>query len=228
MDGLMVGLSCLIVIVGVSIFGYFSLRALRNNLRGRGEHKRLAEEGGYQLLIDGDQDIQNVYGGESNGRPFAYRLIQDTHRTHNTDGPRNVRVLKMQVIVPLQETKFSDFRMTLRKKRDGIPDTFEEIWLTVPQTGVLTGAAQQAIYNFAAGNPLPAGTMSGDRLASLGPKVRKLSIIDRAAWGSNMPDPLFNEAVSLMTYDHHEAIFEPDAFQTLVDELTSLANQIDS
>ena len=148
-------------------------------------------------------------------------------RDSNTNGPRNVRVLKIQVIVPLYGKKFSDFSMTLRKKRDGVPDTFGETWLSVPQTGVLTGETEQAIYEFAAGKAHPAGTMSGDRFASLGPSVRKLSIIFRAKWGKNMPAELFQDAVALMTYDHHSATFELAEFQNLVGELTTLANMVD-
>ncbi len=42
-----------------------------------------------------------------------------------------------------------------------------------------------------------------------------------------MPETLFSDAVALMTYDHHSATFELAEFQTLVNELTTLANSVD-
>ncbi|MEM8862058.1 MAG: hypothetical protein AAGD96_27375 [Chloroflexota bacterium] len=221
-------LTCLFAMVAIGALGWSLFRALRNNVGGRSEPARLAEEGGYALMVEGAHDVQNVYAGQKNSRTFAYRLIQDVHRTNSTDGRRNVRVLKIQVLLPLQNPKFADFRMVRNSKLRGVPETFDEIWVSKPSADVLSRDEQETIYEFAAGNPHPAGNSTGNQLVSLSKSPRKLSIVARDQWGENVPKDLFADAVSLMAYDHPKALIETEEFEALLQELTILANSVDT
>ena len=227
MDGAVLALMCLVAMVGLGIFGYTSFRALRNNIRGQSEHIRFAEKVGHELLMEGGNQAQNVYCGEANGRHFAYRLIKDVHRTNNADGPRNISILKIQLLVQLNEPKFEGFKLLKQSHVKDVPESFDQLWTAKPSADILSLKGQEALYEFSALNAHSAGLTDGGLNFSFRPKVRKVSIMDRKMWESPLMKQVFPEAVALLAYDHDEATFEAEEMLTLIDELTQLAATID-
>ena len=228
MDTLIVVSSCLVGLVLAAVFGYSSYKSLRNNLRGRSEHIRLAEKAGHELLMKGGNNAQNVYGGVANGRRFAYRLIKDVHRWHGAERSQNVGVLKIQLLAQLDNPQFAGFKLLKKSHVKDVPETFDALWTAKPSADILPLKTQEALFEFSAVNAHEAGFTDGGMNYSFRERVRKVSILDRKMWESPLMKEVFPDAVALIGYDHDEAIFELDEFLALIDEFTQLANKVDA
>ncbi len=198
-----------------------------NTWRSHKAHVRLAEEGGYQILHDVPHVISRVYGGEKDGRPFAFQVSPKFSRSTNSDGRSSVSVrYQLQLILPLTHTNLAGLSLTPISGLRTIPNCFEKIWIAKPEFNQLTYHQQKALMEFATGNPHPAGNYSGS--VRMRPFVRSVTLLEREAAAHNLTAEIFPDAASLLIYEHPKADIQLEEFESLAAELAALAQSLES
>lgn len=200
---------------------FFNGLYLRNVLRGRKAHVRLAESGGYRLLNDTAKEPQKIFGGEQNGRLFAFRAAADTYRSSDGDGTSSVRVRPLiQIIFPLFHSDFDSFTLLKKSRLTGSPDEFANVWTATPDDDRLTAEKQQLLMAFAVENAHPAGFHWPSYRSK--PEIRRLSIVERSKWKNSFPESLFANAAGLLIYDHPDGNIDLNQFQEILTQLEAI------
>ena len=211
------GVICLIVPIVL-----FGILPLVDTLRGRNAHSRLSESGDYQLLHDAPRAVNKIFGGEAQGKGFAFRPSAERYTSYNSGGRTRTMVhFHLQIIMPIYNQNLSGLVLSQTRKLNSITETFNEIWKAKPSADLLSIDQQSALVRFVAEKTHPSGIYGGRiKFRSF---MRQLNIIDRSKWSQSLPAEIFPDATAVLVYDHPKANIDLQTFESLLDELLNLS-----
>ncbi|GAB4581707.1 MAG: hypothetical protein Fur0022_44570 [Anaerolineales bacterium] len=178
---------------------------------------------GYVQLNPASHIPKTWFGGTHQGRNIAITTFGSTYRYY-TDGRSHVGVrFTLRIALEVQTPEIPGLNVA-RSPKQGIPQTFEEAF-DAQGGGHLSRAAREAMLAF-----IYKGYSTGlkkDLSARFTPGIRNLTYRSRAGC-PEIPPEILPQTSMILIHDHPDAGLSPERFRTLLDELTAVAQAIES
>lgn len=197
-----------LLITGVALYVW------NTNLKLRKAHQTIAQALGYQALNQ-TENIQNTwYGGTHHGRHIAFTTFASID--HYNDGNRSRRSVTINMRIVMEATPTETNGLNIQRKNisifKDIPKTFEDMF-----TGSIDLIREKGIRD---------AMLAFTYLDS---PIRKLTLIER----SKITDRTQREEIlpgvnAVLIYERPAAGFSPEQFNTVIDELSAVAQAIDT